>query len=81
MRADAIFIGVEVDDSVAGDPAVAAKLAETCPVDIYADAGGRVELVEKNLDECILCDMCVAVAPPGTVAVHRLYDIEAVRAA
>ena len=40
MRADAIFIGVEVDDSVAGDAALAAKLEETCPVDIYADAGG-----------------------------------------
>jgi NAD-dependent dihydropyrimidine dehydrogenase PreA subunit len=80
MRADAIFIGVEVDDGVTGDAAVAAKLAETCPVDIYADGGGRVELVEANLDECILCDMCVAVAPPGTVAVHRLYDPEAVSA-
>ena len=80
MRGDAIFIGVEVDDGVAGDPAVAAKLAETCPVDIYADAAGRVEIVDANLDECILCDMCVAVSPPGTVAVHRLYDAEAVSA-
>ena len=80
MRADAIFIGIEVADDVAGDPAVAAKLEETCPVDIYADAGGRVELVERNIDECILCDMCVAAAPPGAVAVHRLYDTEAVRA-
>jgi len=42
---------------------------------------GRVGIVEQNLDECILCDMCVAVAPPGTVAVHRLYDAEAVRVA
>jgi hypothetical protein len=80
MRADAIFIGVEVDDGVAGDPAVAAKLAETCPVDIYADAAGRVEIVDANLDECILCDMCVAVSPPDTVVVHRLYDAEAVSA-
>ena len=79
MRADAIFIGVEVDDSVAGDAGVAAKLEETCPVDIYANADGRVQIVEHNLDECILCDMCVAVAPPGTVAVHRLYDIAEVR--
>jgi NAD-dependent dihydropyrimidine dehydrogenase PreA subunit len=79
MRADAIFIGIEVADDVAGDPAVAAKLEETCPVDIYADAGGRVEIVERNIDECILCDMCAAVAPPGTVAVHRLYDAAAVR--
>jgi NAD-dependent dihydropyrimidine dehydrogenase PreA subunit len=80
MRADAIFIGVEVADAVADDAAVAAKLAETCPVDVYADAGGRVEIVEHNLDECILCDMCVAVAPPGTVAIHRLYDVGGVRA-
>ena len=80
MRADAIFIGIEVDDGAAADAAVAAKLAETCPVDIYADAGGRVELVERNIDECILCDMCVAAAPPGAVAVHRLYDTGAVRA-
>ena len=80
MRADAIFIGVEVDDEVAGDAAVAAKLAETCPVDIYADARGRVALVEPNLDECILCDMCVEATPPGAVAVHRLYDEVEVRA-
>ncbi len=78
MRHDAIFIGIEVDDAVAGDPALAARLEETCPVDIYADAAGRVEIVGRNVDECILCDMCVAVAPPGTVAVHRLYDAEMV---
>jgi NAD-dependent dihydropyrimidine dehydrogenase PreA subunit len=80
MRHDAIFIGIEVDDGAAGDAAIAAKLAETCPVDIYADAGGRVEIVGRNVDECILCDMCVAVTPPGAVAVHRLYDPEAVSA-
>ena len=78
MRHDAIFIGIEVADEAAGDAALAARLEETCPVDIYADAGGRVEIVERNVDECILCDMCIAVAPPGTVAVHRLYDPEAV---
>jgi NAD-dependent dihydropyrimidine dehydrogenase PreA subunit len=78
MRRDAIFIGIEVADDAAGDAALAAKLEETCPVDIYADASGRVEIVDRNVDECILCDMCIAVAPPGAVAVHRLYDPEAV---
>ena len=78
MRHDATFIGIEVADDAAGDSALAARLEETCPVDIYADAGGRVEIVERNVDECILCDMCIAVAPPGAVAVHRLYDPEAV---
>jgi ferredoxin-like protein FixX len=80
MRQDAMFIGIEVSDEAAEDAAIAAKLQETCPVDIYADAGGRVEIVERNVDECILCDMCVAVTPPGAVAVHRLYDAGAVRA-
>ena len=74
MRADAIFIGVEVDDGVAGDPAVAAKLAETCPVDIYADAGGRVEIVRENLDECVLCNLCVDAAPAGTIRIVKLYE-------
>jgi ferredoxin-like protein FixX len=78
MRHDAIFIGIEVSDAAAGDAALAAKLEEICPVDIYADASGRVEIVDSCLDECILCDMCIAVAPPGAVAVHRLYDPEAV---
>ena len=80
MRTDATFIGIEVADTIADDPALAAKLEETCPVDIYADADGHVQIVERNIDECILCDMCVAAAPPGAVAVHRLYDSEAVRA-
>jgi NAD-dependent dihydropyrimidine dehydrogenase PreA subunit len=76
MRHDAIFIGIEVSDEAAGDAALAATLEETCPVDVYADAGGRVDIVARNVDECILCDMCVAAAPPGAVAVHRLYDPE-----
>jgi NAD-dependent dihydropyrimidine dehydrogenase PreA subunit len=69
-----VFIGVEVDDSVANDPALAAKLEEVCPVDIFKDAGGRVEIVEENLDECVLCKLCIEAAPPGTVHVRKLYD-------
>lgn len=76
MRQDATFIGVEVDDGVTGDAALAAKLAEVCPVDIYADADGRVAIVEENLDECILCEMCIKAAPAGTVKVHKLYSDE-----
>lgn len=69
-----IFINVEVDDSIAGDPKLAAKLAEVCPVDIYADAGGRVDIVEENLDECVLCNLCVDAAPEGTVRIVKLYE-------
>jgi NAD-dependent dihydropyrimidine dehydrogenase PreA subunit len=75
MRRDAIFIGVEVDDAVAGDAALAAKLAEVCPVDIYAVGdGGGVRIVEENLDECILCALCLRQSPDGTVKVLKLYE-------
>jgi NAD-dependent dihydropyrimidine dehydrogenase PreA subunit len=70
-----LFIEVEVSPEVAGDAAMAATLAEVCPVDIYAQAeDGTLRLVEDNLDECVLCRLCIDAAPPGTVAVRRLYD-------
>jgi ferredoxin-like protein FixX len=69
-----IFIDVEVDDSIRNDAALAAKLAEVCPVDIYKDAGGTVEIVAENCDECVLCKLCIEASPPGTVHVKKLYD-------
>jgi NAD-dependent dihydropyrimidine dehydrogenase PreA subunit len=69
-----LFIDVEVSEEIANDPEMAQKLADACPVDIYSNKGGKVEIVEENLDECILCELCVQAAPPGTVRVKKLYD-------
>ena len=69
-----LFIAVEVSPDVAGDAAVAAKLAEVCPVDIYAAGPAGVEIVEDNLDECVLCRLCIDAAPAGSVKVKKLYD-------
>ena len=77
MRMDATFIGIEVDDAAAQDPALAAKLAEVCPVDVYAVEHRRVALVQENLDECVLCGLCLAAAPAGAVRVLKLYDDDA----
>ena len=76
MRDDATFIGIEVDDAVVGDAELASRLQEACPVDIYADEGGRVAVVHENVDECILCELCIQASPPGTVRVHKLYSDE-----
>jgi NAD-dependent dihydropyrimidine dehydrogenase PreA subunit len=76
MRTDATFIGIEVSDEVRDDAELAKKLAEACPVDIYAAAGGQVSIVEQNIDECILCELCIQAAPAGTVQVHKLYSGE-----
>lgn len=76
------FIDVEVDASVASDPALAAKLAEVCPVDIFSvtNDGGTDTLAinEDNLDECVLCRLCIDAAPQGSVRVVKLYDEGAV---
>jgi NAD-dependent dihydropyrimidine dehydrogenase PreA subunit len=69
-----VFIDVAVDASLAGDAALAAKLEEVCPVDIFKATGSGVELVEANLDECVLCNLCVDAAPEGAVRVVKLYE-------
>ena len=68
------FIDVEVSDEISGDAEVAKKLEDACPVDIYACRDGQLEVVEENLDECVLCELCVQAAPPGAVRVLKLYD-------
>ncbi len=69
-----------MDDATAADPALATKLTEACPVDIFAQQnGGKLEIVEKNLDECVLCRLCLD-AVPGAVKVIKLYDDGAVLA-
>lgn len=71
---DGVFIDVEVADDAAGDTELARKLEEVCPVDIYAATDAGVEVVRKNLDECVLCELCIEAAPPGAVVVKKLYD-------
>ena len=71
---DAVFINVEVDESVAGDVELARKLAEVCPVDIFAAGPSGVEIVAENLDECVLCQLCLNASPPGAVRVIKVYD-------
>jgi NAD-dependent dihydropyrimidine dehydrogenase PreA subunit len=70
-----LFIDVEVSPVAASDPTIAAKLTEVCPVDIYAQGeDGTLRIVQENLDECVLCRLCIDAAPAGTVTIRKLYD-------
>ena len=81
MRKDAIFIAVEVDEEAAGDTELARRLTEACPVDIFAQQpDGSLEIVESNLDECVLCRLCLDAAPENAVKIVKLYDDSAVLA-
>ena len=80
MRADAIFIAIEVDDAVLAEhPELPAHLTQVCPVDIYREASdGGLQIVAENVDECVLCGLCLDTAQlgvcPGAVKVLKLYD-------
>jgi NAD-dependent dihydropyrimidine dehydrogenase PreA subunit len=79
VRADGLFIAVAVDDAAALDAELARELAEVCPVDIFAtDEEGTLKLVDENLDECVLCRLCLDASPAGAVEVIKLYDNDAV---
>ena len=69
-----VFIDVEVSPDARSDSELAKKLEEVCPVDIFAVEDGRVAIVRSQLDECVLCELCLDAAPDGTVRVKKLYD-------
>jgi NAD-dependent dihydropyrimidine dehydrogenase PreA subunit len=68
----AMFIRVDIDDSVQQDEALSKRLVEVCPVDIFAIEDGKLTTVDANLDECTLCDLCMIEAP-DRVKVVKLY--------
>ncbi len=69
-----LFIDVRISDSAAADAALAKKLEEVCPVNIFRAGEAGVEILEQNLDECVLCDLCTEAAPKGAVRVVKLYE-------
>jgi NAD-dependent dihydropyrimidine dehydrogenase PreA subunit len=72
----AMFIRVDVDNEVVKKtPGLAEKLVEVCPVKIFARGSEphTVAVVEENVDECTLCDLCMQASPKG-VKVVKLYE-------
>ena len=71
-----MFIDVQVESKVAADAALSTKLVDVCPVNIFAqDERGALRIVEENLDECVLCELCIQAAPGG-VRVVKLYETQ-----
>ena len=69
-----LFIDVKVQPEIAKNAEIAAKLEEVCPVGIFVASPGGVEIDEQNLDECVLCDLCIEAAPENAVQVIKLYQ-------
>lgn len=71
---DSVFIDVEVSGPAASDTELAKKLEEVCPVSIFKATDSGVEIVRGQLDECVLCELCVDAAPAGAVTIVRKYE-------
>ncbi len=69
-----LFIDVVISAASASDAALARKLEEACPVDIFEATDAGVRIVQENLDECTLCDLCIQAAPPGAIRIVKLYE-------
>ena len=68
------FIDVIIDAGIAKDAELAKKLEEICPVSIFTASADGVSIEESNLDECVLCDLCLQAAPKGKIQIVKLYD-------
>ena len=73
---DVTMYGLGLSDAAAADVELGRKLAEVCPVDIFRAGDSGVEVVESNLDECVLCELCINAAPAGAIRVIKLYSGE-----
>jgi ferredoxin-like protein FixX len=70
----ALFIEIVVGNELRESPELVAKLVEVCPVDIFQDTSAGLDIVDENVDECTLCELCLGVGEPGQVEVLKLYD-------
>jgi ferredoxin-like protein FixX len=69
------FIEISVNDRDYA-PELRNKLAAVCPVDIYAVENGRIAVRPEQEDECTLCELCLDVAPAGTLIIRKTYKTD-----
>lgn len=74
MSSASEFIAVDVDMAACTGITRCGGCVRVCPVGIFQKSGDRPAVVEKNLDECILCELCLRSCDPGAIAIRKLYD-------
>jgi ferredoxin len=70
-----VFIRVEAD-AARLSPALSQALVAACPVDIFALSGEQLTVRPEQEDECTLCELCLNLAPAGTLVIRKLYAAE-----
>ena len=70
-----VFIHISLDADEF-DPALSRSIVSACPVDIFELQNGRLVVRPEMEDECTLCELCLNLAPSGTLTIHKLYKHE-----
>ncbi len=70
-----VFIQIEIRDEIPATTNTARQLLSVCPVEIFGLSGedGRLVVRPEREDECTLCELCLEVAPAGSLAVRKIY--------
>ena len=69
----ALFLEISVDQEECRAHGCARACASVCPVDIFrVDENEDLVVVEENVDECVLCELCLQ-ACPDAVTIRKLY--------
>jgi NAD-dependent dihydropyrimidine dehydrogenase PreA subunit len=67
------FLEIVVDQDRCRSRNCSHTCASVCPVDIFrVDSSGDLIVIEENVDECVLCELCVQACPDG-VTIRKLY--------
>ena len=71
------FIEVRVAEAACASQPQCRECVQSCPVDILArERGDRVaRVLDENVDECVLCDLCVVRCPVQAVTVTKRYGV------
>ena len=70
-----VFIIITADEDRIPEEA-ARRVARACPVDIYGVEEGKLVIRPEQVDECILCRLCLEQAPAGTLRIYKTYSGE-----
>ena len=74
MNAINEFISVDIDLTACIGINQCGNCVGVCPVGIFQKGDDRPSLVQKQMDECILCDLCLQVCDPGAIVIEKLYE-------
>jgi NAD-dependent dihydropyrimidine dehydrogenase PreA subunit len=67
-----MFIQIDITRGV--PPHTGAEIAAICPVDIFTLQEGILRVLADREDECTLCELCLDLAPVGSITISKTYS-------